>query len=227
MKHTLVKICGITSSEDAAVAVAAGADAIGVILAPSKRRVAIEEAMEIFSAIPSIGSAHGQDFGFDEKSVERVGVFVNAEPSFVEDAIRRCNLSAVQLSGNESPDYCAALTVPVIKMIPVGEGFAWQLLERYRGVVSTFLLDTHVPGQAGGTSKSFSWGAIGTPPQWAQVFVAGGLTPGNVTECIRILRPAGVDVSSGVEKLPGEKDKDKMNAFCDAVRSVDCEEQQL
>lgn len=227
MKHTLVKICGITRRQDAEAAVKAGADAIGVILAPSKRRVTVEEAMEIFAVVPSIGAGYGGAPVFGGQTVERVGVFVNAELSFVNDVVKRCGLSAVQLSGSESPDYCAAVTVPVIKMIPVGKNFSWRLLERYRGAASTFLLDTHVPGQAGGTSQTFSWETVGVPPQWAQVLVAGGLTSRNVADCIRISRPAGVDVSSGVEKSPGEKDRDEMNSFCDAVRSVDCEEQLL
>jgi phosphoribosylanthranilate isomerase len=209
MQRTRIKICGLTRPEDAATAVAAGADAVGVIFAASRRQVTIEQAVEVLAAVPP--------------PVARVGVFVDADPDFVTEAVERCRLSAVQFSGSESPTACVASPAPVLKVIAVGEDFGWSAATPYEGAVSALLLDTYVPGSAGGTARTFSWGSIDHLPDWAPVFVAGGLHPGNVGECIRVLRPFAVDVSSGVEERPALKDPAKIEAFCTAVRSVDQE----
>lgn len=207
MLRTRVKICGLTREEDVEAAVGCGADACGFILAPSPRRVSLERAAELAALVPP--------------PVARIGVFVDAEPDLVEEAVRRCRLSAVQFSGAEPPERCAGVSVPAIKTVPVGTDFDWSAAEPYRGHAAAVLLDTYDPQRAGGTSQSFCWRSIGEVPGWAPFFVAGGLRPDNVADAIEILRPFAVDVSSGVESAPGIKDPALIEAFCEAVRGAD------
>ena len=205
--RTRIKICGLTRAEDAAAVVAAGADAVGLVFARSPRQVSIELAAEVTAAVPP--------------PVGRVGVFVDADAEFVAEAVERCGLTAVQLCGSETPEYCSAMPVPVVKVLGVGTDFGWSAAEPYRGHAAVLLLDTLIHGMAGGTSQTFDWQAIGQPPGRAPVFVAGGLTPGNVGTAVRTMRPYAVDVSSGVESSPGIKDHALIEAFCAAVRAVD------
>lgn len=207
VKRTRIKVCGLTRAEDAIAAVEAGADACGFIFAASPRRVTIAEAARLAALVPP--------------GVARVGVFVDAEPGFVDEAVRVAGLTSVQFSGRESPQACSAAGLPVIKAVPVGTDFGWEAVEPYRGHASALLLDTYDPQRAGGTSRAFDWRRTGEPPGWAPCFVAGGLNPDNVGSAIRILRPYAVDVSSGVESSPGVKDQEKIHAFCAAVRSTD------
>jgi len=208
MHHrTRIKICGITNAEDASAAVAAGADAVGVIFAPSPRRVSIEQAASALAGVPA--------------RVERVGVFVDESPEQVEEAVAACGLTAVQFSGSESPAACDAASVPVIKAVPIGMDFGLERAEPFRGHAAAVLLDTYHAHKAGGTSQTFDWRSLGALPGWAPFYVAGGLTPDNVGECIEVLRPFAVDVSSGVELRPGVKDHAKLSAVCAAVRAAD------
>ncbi|MHB8050025.1 MAG: phosphoribosylanthranilate isomerase [Coriobacteriia bacterium] len=208
MYRTRIKICGLTRPEDAAVAVTAGADALGVILAPSRRRVTLEQAAAVFAAVPPL--------------VARVGVFVDAHADEVWEAVSRLGLTAVQFHGDEAPETCAAAPVPVIKALRVGPGFDPAGAERYRGVVSALLLDTLVAGEQGGTGQAFGWHDVaGRLPGWAPVLLAGGLGPDNVAEAIGVLKPFAVDVSSGVEQAPGVKDHDLIERFAAAVRAAD------
>ncbi len=209
MHRTRIKICGITRAEDAAFAVACGADAIGFVFAPSPRQVTLTRAAEVAANVPP--------------PVARVGVFVDPELDWVEQAVEAAGLTAVQLCGDESPEMCRVISVPVIKTIAVGTHFGSDSVEPFRGYAAALLLDTYVPGKAGGTSQTFDWHTAGRPPGWAPVFVAGGLTPLNVAEAIRVLRPYAVDVSSGVETSPGIKDHAKIEAFCAEVRAADQE----
>ncbi|MHB1136153.1 MAG: phosphoribosylanthranilate isomerase [Coriobacteriia bacterium] len=208
MYRTRIKICGLTRPEDAAVAVAAGADALGVIFAPSKRRVTLEQAAAVFAAVPPL--------------VARVGVFVDAHADEVWEAVSRLGLTAVQFHGDEAPETCAAAPVPVIKALRVGPGFDPAGAERYRGVVSALLLDTLVAGEQGGTGQAFGWHDVaGRLPGWAPVLLAGGLGPDNVAEAIGVLKPFAVDVSSGVEQTPGVKDHNLIERFAAAVHAAD------
>lgn len=209
MHRTRIKICGITRAEDAAVAVACGADAIGFVFAPSPRQVTFAQAAQVAASVPP--------------PVARVGVFVDPEPGLVEEAVAAVGLTAVQLCGHETPGMCSALPVPVIKAIAVGTDFDWDSAEPYRRHAGALLLDTYVAGKAGGTSQAFDWQSAGEPPAWAHLFVAGGLGPDNVAGAIRAIRPFAVDVSSGVESAPGIKDAEKIAAFCAAVRAADLE----
>jgi len=209
LSHTHIKICGLTRPEDAAAAVAAGADALGVIFAPSKRRVNAEQAAAVLAEVPA--------------SVERFGVFVDAPLEEIVHAIEACGLTGVQLSGNESPEFCDCVPVPVMKAVHVGTDFGLEGAEPYRAHAVALLLDTYVSGKAGGTSQTFDWQAVGGLPGWAPTFIAGGLDSENVSACIATLHPYGVDVSSGVEISPGIKDHSRIRAFCAAVRAADQE----
>lgn len=211
MQRTRIKMCGLTRAEDAAAAVAAGADALGVVLAPSKRRVTVEQAASVLADVPPL--------------VARVGVFVDAHADEVWEAVSRLGLTAVQFHGVEAPETCAAAPVPVIKALRVGPGFDPALADAYRGSVAALLLDTYVAGGAqGGTGVAFDWyGVAGRLPAWAPVVLAGGLGPANVAEAVRALRPFAVDVSSGIEAAPGVKDHAVMDEFVAAVRTADLE----
>jgi phosphoribosylanthranilate isomerase len=209
MHRTRIKICGITNAADAALAVAAGADAVGVIFAESPRQVSVAQA-----------AAALVDVAFP---VARVGVFVDPTAEEVARAIEACGLTAVQLSGHEPPELCDTLGVPVLKAIHIGTDFGFEAAEPFRGHAAALLLDTYVAGKAGGTSQAFDWQRLGELPGWAPFFVAGGLNPTNVAACVAALHPFAVDVSSGVEASPGIKDPDKITAFCAAVREADQE----
>jgi len=189
--------------------VAAGADAIGVIFAPSVRQVTIAQAAAALASVPP--------------PVARVGVFVDAPAEQILEAVRVCGLTGVQLCGVESPEECDALPCPVIKVVHVGTDFCLDMAEPFRAHAAALLLDTHVTGKAGGTSRTFDWHATGGLPGWAPCFVAGGLSPENVGACVAALRPFAVDVSSGVETSPRIKDHKKIVAFCAAVRDADQE----
>ena len=207
--RTRVKVCGLTSADDAAEAVRAGADAVGVILAESPRQVTLTEAEQIFAAVPPF--------------VARVGVFVDAPADYVERAVARLNLAAVQFHGYEAPEQCAAAPAPVIKAVRVGRDFDDRELEHYLGVVAGLLLDTLVEGVDGGSGRTFPWERVAPLPVWAPVIVAGGLNPVNVGGAIRALAPYGVDVSSGVEERLRHKDRARLHAFVAAVRTADQE----
>ena len=207
--RTRIKVCGLTSAVDAAEAVRAGADMLGVVLAESPRQVSIEEAEEIFADIPPF--------------VARVGVFVDAPEEFVERAISQLRLTAVQFHGDESPERCATASVPVIKAFKVGTEFDSRVMEPYQDRVAALLLDTYDPQKSGGTGKRFDWQKTTSLPGWAPFVLAGGLNPGNVGEGIKTLHPFMVDVSSGVEERPRHKDRNRLYAFTVAVRAADGE----
>lgn len=206
--RTRVKVCGLTRVQDAALAVAAGADALGVVLAESPRRVSLEQAEAVLSSVPPF--------------VARVGVFVDADAAFVAQAVERLGLHAVQFHGDEPPEVCAAAPAPVIKAVRVGGAADLAAAEAYRGSVAALLLDARVPGARGGTGVAFDWQAVASAvPSWAPVVVAGGLRPDNVGDAIRVLAPYAVDVSSGVEREPGVKDAGAIKEFIAAVRAAD------
>lgn len=209
-QRTRVKICGITTACDAASAVAAGADALGVVFAPGPRQVTLAQAEAVFARVPPL--------------VARVGVFVDADEALVAEAVARLRLTAVQFHGAETPVRCGAAPAPVIKAFRVGEGFSVKSLEPYRGSVAAVLLDTLAAGCAGGTGRAFDWELhAGALPGWVPVILAGGLTPLNAGRAVRTVRPFAVDVSSGVEERPGQKDRELVHAFIAAVNAADKE----
>ena len=207
MKRTRVKICGITRSEDAKAAVAAGADALGLVFyPPSPRCVSIEQAEVIVKQLPPFVSV--------------VGLFVNAERGEIEAASHRASLDLIQFHGNECPDYCAGFDRPYIKAIRVrADTDLLAERARYPGA-RALLLDTYRPGVPGGTGESFDWSLI--PSALAgEVILAGGLDADNIESAVRRVRPYAVDVSGGVEAAKGIKDPAKIRAFMRGVRRAD------
>ena len=213
---TRVKICGIRDKNHALAAVEAGADFIGLVFAPSKRQVTPTQACEIASAVKKSSDA-----------TKVVGVFVNAPASQVNEIADFCALDCVQLSGDESWEYCREVVEPVIKAIRVGQqspaelyaelSAGGKLLPQQRFIA---LLDSQVEGKYGGTGESFNWNLAQQVAKRFPVIIAGGLDPKNVSRLIERVRPWGVDVSSGVE-TGGVKDIAKIKAFIEAVRKAD------
>jgi phosphoribosylanthranilate isomerase len=209
-----VKICGTTNLDDAQAAVNAGADALGFVFAESPRRVEPTVAAEITRVIPA--------------RVEKVGVFVNETAERIRDIVKKVGLSAVQLHGEESVPFAAALAgngLRVLKAIPVRGGFGAAMIAfADKAKVHAVLLDT-AGARPGGTGLSFDWGTVArfmpAHGDEIKVIVAGGLTPLTVPHAIRILRPWGVDVASGVEREPGRKDHEKVRAFVQAAKTTD------
>jgi phosphoribosylanthranilate isomerase len=192
-----VKICGITRLEDALAAARAGADALGFNFWPkSKRYVDPRAAGEIIAQLPPFVAA--------------VGVFVDPTR---EEALRAAELSGVhwlQLHGDESPELCAALPLPVIKALRVRDRASLDALARYE--VAGFLLDADTAGY-GGSGETFDWSLAAEGARRAPIVLAGGLRPENVADAVRQVRPWAVDVASGVESAPGIKDHEKTARF--------------
>ncbi len=203
-RHTWIKICGITNIEDALEAYSMGVDALGFVFAPSPRRIEPVVARDIIRHLP--------------ERVLKVGIFVDQDLPEVERIAVECALSAVQLHGNESPEYCRELSLPVIKAIRVIGFESLKEMEKYRE--ATLLLDTFSSLRRGGTGVAFPW-AIAERARESRAFIlSGGLNPKNVGRAIRMVRPFGVDVSSGVESNPGKKDLSKMAEFIREVKEA-------
>ncbi len=174
----------------------AGADALGFVFhPPSPRFVTPERVRTIVAELPPF--------------VTHVGVFVDEPVDSVNEIVRSCGLHVAQLHGGESPAQCDAAEVPVVKAFRVRAG-ADLPFEAYRRHVTSFLLDTYVEGQPGGTGESFNWTLARDAKRHGRIILAGGITPENISEAIRMAEPDGVDVSSGVESSPGRKDADKV-----------------
>ena len=210
---TLVKVCGLRTLDEATVALDAGAHLLGFIFwRPGKRYVAPEVAADIIRTLrrerPTDWSA--------------VGVFVDPTPDEVDHAVAACNLDYVQLSGDESPAFVAAMPVPTFKALHVrvgAESHVAALVHDNIYRAHRYLLDTHADGLPGGTGVTFNWQALrGIGPRCV---VAGGLRPDNVAAALTTLDPLGVDVSSGVEYPEGGKDPTLVRAFLEAVRAHD------
>jgi phosphoribosylanthranilate isomerase len=220
---TWVKICGMTNLEDALTAVEAGADAVGfVFYEKSPRNIGVETAREIVEKLPA--------------DVEKVGVFVDLESEQIRETVRAAGLSAVQLHSSNSMNCIWETLRPpseglgASKLIPVLYGDAltgggFLIGQQDRDQIFALLLDSRSGGTAGGTGTTFDWAAVREIVQvislTVPVIVAGGLTPTNVTEAMRLFQPFGLDVASGVEASPGKKDPEKVRAFVKAVRDVD------
>ncbi|MDP1522697.1 phosphoribosylanthranilate isomerase [Methylotenera sp.] len=194
-----VKICGITRIEDALSAVEHGADAIGLVFYDqSPRNVSISQAMEIANNIPAFVSV--------------VGLFVNAESSFINEVISKVNLDLLQFHGDETPEECASYTLPFIKAIRVKNDTNLVQYANDFSAARALLLDAYTEGVAGGTGHVFDWNLI--PKQLTkQVILAGGLNAANVVLAIQQVSPYAVDVSGGVEASKGIKDAEKIAAF--------------
>ncbi len=201
--RTRVKICGITRIEDAMTAAQAGADAIGFVFDPkSPRHVHPDQALKIARALPPF--------------ITIVGLFVNAAPDTIEGVLSHVPLDLIQFHGNEKPEQCRRYHRSYIKAIHMKPDVDLREMARLYGDATGLLLDTYVADVAGGSGQAFDWNRIprdlGKP-----VILAGGLTPENVAEAVRKVRPFAVDVSSGVELSKGIKDANKISAFIEAV----------
>ncbi len=204
-----VKICGITNEEDALVAVEAGADAVGFIMyRKSPRYVDAATAKRIIAMLPPF--------------VVPVGVFVNEEAKVVRDLIDRCGFGLAQLHGDEPASYCQDLGRPAMKAIRLKDRGTFLAIAEFHGRANIrgFVIDAFSDQAYGGTGQTVDWSLAAEVARSSPVLLAGGLTPDNVAEAIRSVRPYGVDVSSGVEASPGKKDHAKVRAFIQAAKLV-------
>src|SRR5262245_2792516 len=185
-----VKVCGITRAEDAEAAVNAGANALGFVFWPgSPRFVDPYRVREIVRSLPPF--------------VTPVGLFVNQPRDYVCGVASLVRLGAVQLHGDETPEFAASIPWPSIKALPVDRARAWP-------AETTLLLDAHDPVRRGGTGQTIDWASAAAIAKTRRVLLAGGLTADNVAEAVERVRPFGIDVSSGVESSPGVKDERKI-----------------
>lgn len=202
----LIKICGLTRTDDARRAVEAGATAVGMVFWPgSPRAVTLEQAEALVDAVNGAALT--------------VGVFVDATREEIDHVMRRVKLGAAQLHGHESPDFVEALPWPVIKAVPVPPEGPLPDLAPWAGV--RVLLDAHDPVRRGGTGQVVEWTRAAALAATRPVILAGGLTPANVADAVMRVRPAGIDVSSGVERSPGVKDEALVRALIKAACAVE------
>lgn len=205
MTGVRVKICGLTRAEDVRAAVAFGADALGFVFTPRSRRcLDADVAAGLVRHVPAF--------------VSRVGLFMDQEPAEVERILARVPLSLLQFHGLEDGDYCRGFGLPYIKALGMGSAPSLARAEHEYADAAALLLDSHRPGEAGGTGQAFDWREI--PPLGLPLVLAGGLNPDNVREAVQQVRPWAVDVASGVEDAPGVKNAEKMRNF---IREAKCE----
>jgi phosphoribosylanthranilate isomerase len=197
-----VKICGVTNEDDALLAVALGADAVGFVFAPSPRQVAAQKVYDITRRLPP--------------EILTVGVFRDEHPKLVVDTVQRAGVKAAQLHGHESPEAVAEVAASVrwvIKAVAAGSADARRADQFGTDLV---LVDAPAPG----SGTVFDWSLVDDVPEGLRVILAGGLTQENVGAAVRRVRPWGVDVATGVEKEPGKKDALKMKAFIANARAA-------
>jgi phosphoribosylanthranilate isomerase len=212
--HTWIKICGTTCVEDALSSIEAGADALGFIFAPSRRHVTPRSAQAIIRELP--------------RTVERIGVFLNAGPQQIRDVVNEVDLTGIQMHGEGDfpPEVYSYLpegrrdSMRKIKTVIVREGYEFRMdgYAAVAGVVDTWLFDS-----GAGSGQTFDWKSAREQlgQRQGQFVIAGGLTEQNVSEAISIFKPWGVDVVTGVEREPGRKDQEKLKAFVRAVREAE------
>lgn len=203
---TRVKVCGIRRLDDARLAVALGASALGFVFWPrSPRVVAVDAARDITRRLPPF--------------VATVGVFVDQPREEVLETAARAGMTVIQLHGDEDAAAYAGSPFRVIKALPVGRDFTMAALD---GVPAdmTVLLDAHDPVRRGGTGQRIEWTVAAAAAGRRPVILSGGLNPDNVQEAVRTVQPHAVDVSSGVEVAPGQKDQSKLRAFFAALQTV-------
>ena len=213
---TKIKICGLSEIQHALAAAKAGADFLGLVFAPSRRQVSIEKALPLVKEVHTL-SPH----------VIVVGVFANSTADEVNRTADYCNLDWIQLSGDETWDYCQHIERPIIKTVHVSNtktvekivseiAIGYRLLPRQDFV---FLVDSKVGDTYGGTGQAFDWKLAKEVSARFSVIIAGGLTPANVRQLVEEVQPWGVDVSTGVESN-GQKDTAKIKKFIQAVRTA-------
>ncbi|MEY6432100.1 phosphoribosylanthranilate isomerase [Thioalkalicoccus limnaeus] len=205
--RTRVKLCGLTREADVDAAVAAGADAIGLVFwSPSPRAVTPAQAQALIRGVPPF--------------VTTVGLFVDETPEAVRRVLSEVPLDLLQFHGHEDPDYCRGFARPWIKAVAMRPGVDLAAVATRYQEAAGLLLDAYDPARPGGTGQCFDWTRI--PVRLARrIILAGGLTPANVATAIRQVRPYAVDVSGGIEAAKGVKDAAKIAAFMQGVRDGD------
>jgi phosphoribosylanthranilate isomerase len=197
-----VKICGITSEDDALLSIAMGADAVGFVFAPSPRQIAPQAVYDITRRLPP--------------EILTVGVFRDEHPSRIIDIVNRSGVKAAQLHGNETPSQVAEVSTRVRWVIKALAAGSHDLRTADRFGTDLILVDAPSPG----SGKVFDWKMAADIPGSMRVILAGGLTPENVAEGVQVVEPWGVDVSSGVERSPGRKDALKVKRFIENARAA-------
>lgn len=198
-----IKICGITNLDDALAAAEYGADALGFIFyKKSPRHIEPQRAAEIIGQLPPF--------------VAPVGVFVNEREDKIREIVSQACLQAVQLHGDETPEFCQRFGTRVIKAFQIKNKESLKHMSHYR--VSAYLLDSYKEGMRGGTGETFDWHLAVVAKTFGRIILAGGLTPDNVTDAVKLVQPYGVDVSGGVEREKGIKDHGKLKKFITEVR---------
>jgi len=198
------KICGITNLSDAQAAAVHGASAIGFIFyEKSSRAISIEDAKFIS--------------GHLSNDISKVGVFVNHDKAFIEEAIHSVSLNIIQLHGDESANFCNQFEVPVLKAVRIKNEASLSVMDQYN--VAGFLLDTFSNQQYGGTGETFDWSLINEQID-TPIILSGGLNPDNILDAIDSVNPAAIDVNSGVEFSPGKKDLQKINLLFENLKNT-------
>jgi phosphoribosylanthranilate isomerase len=199
-----IKICGITNLDDALAAIEAGADALGFVFCEdSPRNIPLPLAARLLQALPPF--------------IARVGVFANLPEQSVREVIGQCGIDTLQFHGDEPPELCRRFELQVVKAFRVRDEHSLRAMVKYK--TAAWLLDSYLPGKLGGTGERFNWDLARQAIHLGnRVILAGGLTPANVAEAVRQVRPYAVDVSSGVERVPGRKDHQKVRDFIRAAK---------
>lgn len=201
---TQIKICGITTREDAKMACDSGADAIGLVFyPPSPRYITIDQAIEVVNCLPPFTTS--------------VALFVNAEREEIEHVLDNVAIDIIQFHGNESAEFCASFKRPYIKALRMKDGLDLYSLQNEYASARGLLLDTYKKGVPGGTGETFNWEKV-PHDLTIPIILAGGLVADNVAQAIKVARPYAVDVSGGVEASKGKKDSQKIIQFMDNVR---------
>ncbi len=207
-----VKICGITKPEQGQAIAQLGATALGFIcVTKSARYVSIPQLSAIVAQLPNF--------------IERIGVFANASPEIIVQTANNAALTGIQLHGDESPQFCLNLrqllpNVELIKALRIKNSTSLATASNYLQVVDTLLLDAYHPHLLGGTGETISWDILAKFNPKQPWLLAGGLTPDNVLLALEQVQPSGIDLSSGVEKSPGDKDLEKVALLFKRLRSA-------
>jgi phosphoribosylanthranilate isomerase len=206
-RSTWIKMCGMTNARDVENAARAGANAVGFVFAESPRRVPAE----------TVGKMAGEI----SPDVLRYGVFTDARAEAIEETVKRSGIDRIQWHGDGMPPLSEESGHRIVKAFRARDDTVLEEIREW--APDLFLLDSWVEGVAGGTGRTFDWSIAQAARGLGRLILAGGLTPENVGDAIRQVRPFGVDVSGGIESAPGIKDADRMRAFVEAVRAADKE----